>query len=193
MTNTILRIVAALTIALLTATGCDRQPSEWRDLTITEGGFSVLMRGQAHYLRQPVETPAGRMEAHLYSSDRPDAYFAVGYSDYPLALVVQAPADALLAGVRDTWVKRVNGRIVSTAADPKFGKYPGLQFTVKGTVSGKEALLEGRLYLVDQRLYQVVSLSRTPEISQGVVNRFFSSFRLVDVSGATLQIDADKK
>jgi hypothetical protein len=41
------------------------------------------------------------MFAHLYSSDRPDSYFAVGYANYPLALVVgiapeQLPPEEIL-------------------------------------------------------------------------------------------------
>ena len=56
-----------------------------------------------------------KMVAHLYSSDRPDSFFAVGYADYPLAAVVGgSPAD-LFSGVRDTWLRRIEGKL--TASD----------------------------------------------------------------------------
>jgi hypothetical protein len=38
------------------------------------------------------------MFAHLYSSDRSDSYFAVGYADYPLALVVGIAPEQLPPG-----------------------------------------------------------------------------------------------
>ena len=165
----------ALIIAL---TACGK--SEWQELAIAEGGFSVLMRGQARYTRQLLETPVGHMQAHLYSSDRPDAFFAVGYTDYPLTFAMTKLPQEILTGVRDTWVRRINGRLTTSDNSLKLGKYPGLEFSARGTVSGRDSLLEARLYMVDQRLYQVISIARTAEMPQGTVNRFFKSFRLTD-------------
>ena len=59
------------------------------------------------------------------------------------------------------------------------GKYPGVEFVAEGTVKGADTLLHGRLYLVDQRLYQVIALAPKGEMPQGVVNRFLSSFKLI--------------
>ena len=61
------------------------------------------------------------------------------------------------------------------------GKYPGVQFSTTGKYQDRDTLLEGRLYLVDQRLYQIVALSRPGEIAQAVVNRYFNSFKLIPV------------
>ena len=155
--------------------------SQWRELALSDAGFSVLMRGQPRYVRQPVDTPAGKMEAHLYSSDRRDSFFAVGYSDYPLTLVVGVPPQQLFSGVRDTWVRRIDGKLITQDSGLRLaGKYPGLEFTARGTVNGAEAFMQARLYLVDQRLYQVIAMGRTSEVPQGVVNRFLNSFRLID-------------
>jgi hypothetical protein len=173
---------------------CSPSGSEWQPLTVHEGGFSILMRGQPQYQRQVLDTPAGKMEAHLYSSDRPDAYYAVGYSDYPLALVVGGSAEELFAGVRDTWVRRLEGRL--TAADDRItkGKYPGYAFSARGKANGADALLDARLYLVDQRLYQIVAIGRKHEVSQGVVNRYLDSFALVEAAQVgTVRIEPPKK
>lgn len=169
---------AAFTVLILLALASCAQ-SEWQELTINEGGFSVLMRGQANYARQPMDTPAGRMVGHLYSSDRPDGYFAVGYSDYPIAHVIGSPPQEVLTGVRDTWVKRVDGKLTMTGSIEIGGKYPGVEFVAEGKVKGADTFLHGRLYLVDQRLYQVIALARKGEMPQGVVNRFLRSFKLI--------------
>src|SRR6476660_6614126 len=63
-------------LAVLSALGACVQ-SEWRELPVSDGAFSVLMRGEPTYARQQLKTPAGTMVAHLYSSDRPDSFFAV--------------------------------------------------------------------------------------------------------------------
>lgn len=160
---------------------CTRD-SEWKELTVHEGGFSVLMRGQPEYQRQMLETPAGRMQAHLYSADGADAYFAVGYSDYPLALVLGGSPDKLFEGVRDTWVRRLEGRLTSADDRITAGSYPGYAFSANGKAKGAGAILDARLYLVDQRLYQIVAISRRHAVSQGIVNRYLDSFKLIEAA-----------
>ena len=175
-----LRLSVALACCVLAA-ACG--PSEWRPMDIAEGGFRVLMRGQPQVSNQDLQTPAGRMSAHLYSSERPVSYYAVGYSDYPLAFAVSENPDAIFKGVRDTWVRRIGGRTVG--ADRKLtlaGKYPGVEFSAEGNAKGAPAYLQARLFLVDQRLYQVIVMGRKNEVSQGEINRFLNSFELVTAS-----------
>ncbi len=189
------RIAAVLRLAVILMAGvsvasCGGQ-SEWRELDSGEGGFAVLMRGAPRYVKQDLNTPAGPMSAYLYSSDRPDAYYAVGYSDYPLSLVLGADPQGLFSGVRDTWVRRINGRLVASDDTLKLdGRYPGIEFTAFGTEptrGGKsedskskpaDTFVQARLFLVDQRLYQIVALGHRNEVPQGEVNRFLQSFRL---------------
>jgi hypothetical protein len=173
---------------------CTRAGSDWRELAVHDGGFSILMRGQPQYVRQTLDTPAGRMEAHLYSSDRPDAYFAVGYSDYPLALVVGGSPQELFAGVRDTWLRRLEGRLLSSDDRITAGTYPGYVFSAEGKTQGADAFLDARLYLVEQRLYQIVAISRKHAVSQGVVNRYLDSFKLIDAAQVgSIRIEPAKK
>jgi hypothetical protein len=168
-------------LGLLALGGCTR--SEWRELAISDAGFSVLMRGDPHYARQQVKTPAGPMFADAYSSDRPDSYFAAGYADYPLGLVLASPPEQVFAGVRETWVRRISGKIVASDSKLKLhGKYPGTEFTAEGKMNGADAFVQGRLYLVDQRLYQVIAMGRKSEVPQATVNRFLNSFRLIPQS-----------
>ena len=184
--------IVLIALCVLALAACTRG-GEWSELAIDDGGFSVLMRPQPRYAKQPVETPAGRTIAHLYSSDRPDAFFAVGYSDYPLAAVVGTPPENIFVGVRDTWVRRVEGKLVTSSPLKLEGKYPGLEFTAEGRVKDAPAFLHARVYLVDQRLYQVVAMGRKGEISQGVVNRFLNSFRIIPTSETgTIQLRPEK-
>ena len=189
-----LRALSAIILVAAFLTACTRAGSDWRELAVHEGGFSILMRGQPEYVRQTLDTPAGKMDAHLYSSDHPDAYFAVGYSDYPLSLVLGGSPQALFAGVRDTWVQRLEGRLVSTDDRISVGTYPGYAFSAEGKARGADAFLDARLYLVDQRLYQIVAISRKQAVSQGVVNRYLNSFKLIDAAQiGSVRIEPPKK
>ena len=164
-------------------------------MEIAEGGFRVLMPGQPHISNQEFETPAGRMSAHLYSSDRPTSYYAVGYSDYPLAFAITENPEKIFNGVRDTWVRRIGGRV--TGPDRKLtlaGKYPGFEFSAEGNAKGADAFVQARLFLVDQRLYQVIAMGLKNRVSQGEVNRFLNSFQLVEgLEVRTLQIKPEPK
>lgn len=185
---------ALIVLAASLLAACTRAESEWKELVVHDAGFSILMRGQPHYVRQMLDTPAGKMEAHLYSSDRPDAYFAVGYSDYPLALVLGGSREQLFAGVRDTWVRRLEGRLTSTDDRMKAGAYPGYAFSAEGKAKGADAILDARLYLLDQRLYQVVAITRKQAVPQGLVNRYLASFKLIDESQVgSVRIEPSKK
>ena len=180
------RAAGVLILSLAALTACTR--SEWQELAISEGGFSVLMRGQPQYVRQQVDTPGGKTYAHLYSSDRPDAFYAVGYSDYPLAFVLSSKPEELLGGVRDTWVRRVKGTLVMSSPTRIDGKYPGIEFSAEGRVKDADTYLQARLYLVDQRLYQVIAMGKKGEVAQGTLNRFLNSFRLIPAGEAMINI-----
>jgi hypothetical protein len=187
------RIALCVLALLAMLSGCTR--SEWRELAVSDGAFSVLMRGDPKYARQQLQTPAGRMFAHLYSSERRESFFAAGYSDYPLAAVVgSSPAD-LLSGVRDTWLRRIEGKLTRTDDRLKLdGTYPGTEFEAVGTVNGAATFMHARLYLVDQRLYQLIAMGRQNEVSQGVINRFLNSFRLIPQSETgTIQLEPRSK
>ena len=173
--------------------GCGR--SEWQELPVSDGGFSVLMRSEPRYARQQVDTPAGKMYAHLYSSDRRDSYFAIGYSDYPLALVAGTAPEQLFAGVRDTWLKRIEGkRIARDTPLVLDGRYPGVEFAAEGVVKGVPAFVQARLYLVDQRLYQLIAMGPKEGVSQGTINRFMKSFHLIQQSEVgTLSVEPTPK
>ena len=166
-------------------------PSEWRELKVDDAGFSVLMRGQPYYGRQQLDTPAGKMFVYLYSSDRPESFFAVGYADYPLVRVVGAPPEQIFAGIRDSWTRRIEGRLVARDNSIKLAsKYPGTEFVVEGKLKDAGAFVHGRLYLVDQRLYQVIAMGRKGEVPQAVVNRFLNSFRLIQQTDVgTIQVE----
>jgi hypothetical protein len=187
-----LRLLLLAAVALAAA-ACGQ--SEWRPLEVSEAGFRVLMRGDPRYTAQTVPTPEGPMTAHLYSSDRPLSYYAVGYSDYPLALVAGEDPQKIFSGVRDTWVRRVRGHIVGPQSPLTLaGRYPGLEFTAEGEARGEAVFVQARLFLVGQRFYQVIATGRKNEVPQGEVNRFLNSFTLIPTTDvSTMQIKPEKK
>ena len=124
------------------------------------------------------------MSAHLYSSDRPDAYLRGRlYRLSARARGRRAPGES------SSRAYAIRGCAASAAAARRpggelklEGKYPGLEFAAEGKAKDADAFVQARLYLVDQRLYQVIAMGRKGEVPQGEVNRFLESFRLVPTS-----------
>jgi len=174
-----LLVYALPSLLALSLAACSKP--EWHELAIRDAGFSVLMRGEPLYTKREIDTPAGRFVAHLYVSDRPDSVVAIGYTDYPLALVLGSTPDQLFASVRDTWLRRLHGTLTRFDRPLKIdGKHPGIEFSADGQIENTEAFVRARLYLVDQRLYQVVILGKTAAVPSRVVNRYLDSFKLIE-------------
>lgn len=186
---------ALLLFIMVLAAGCGR-PS-WQELAIRDGGFSILMRPNPHYEKRALETAAGRIVAQMYSTETQDSVFGVGFSDYPEEMVRTMAPRRLFMAVRDTWVRRIDGKLQGDGIDIRLdGKHPGMEVVAWGTVSGREAYLKARFYLVGNRLFQVVVFGRRDSMPLAEVNRFLASFKLIpqrEVGSLAIEPPPDKK
>lgn len=165
-------------MAAMLAAGCGG-PS-WQDFTVQDGGFRVLMRGEVHYDKRELDTPVGKIVAHMYSIEFKDSVFGVGYSDYPPQMVRSMTPRRLFMAVRDTWVRRIEGRLEGDGIDIRLDKrHPGMEVVAWGKVKGRNAYLKGRFYLVGDRLYQIVIFGNRDSMPLADINHFLASFKLV--------------
>ena len=168
----LLAVIAALVAA---CTG-----AAWHEVSIPDGGFRILMQGDPRLEKTELETPIGKITAYWYSMDAKDAAFGVGYSDYPVEIVRNAPPRQLFAIVRESWIKRIGGTLQGDGRDIKLeDKYPGMEFIASGKLEGRDAYLRGRFYLVGDRLYQVIVFGNKSAMPVSDINQFLGSFKLV--------------
>lgn len=168
-----------LVLAVLAALAACGRPS-WQEQTIQDGGFRVLMRGEVRYDMRAIETPAGPIHAHMYYMELKDSVFGVGYSDYPPQMVQSMTPRRLFMAVRDTWVRRIEGRLEGEGIDIQLDKqHPGMEVVAWGKVKGRDAYLKGRFYLVGDRLYQIVIFGNRDSMPLADINHFLASFKLV--------------
>jgi len=113
----------------------------------------------------------------MFVAEQGQKAWLVGYSDYPEALVEASDPATMLAGARDGAVSNVNGQLVSDAEITLNG-YPGREFSASVTQNGQEIVLRQRVYMVGNRLYQVVVIAPKGEENSTEVEDFFQSFRL---------------
>ncbi|OPY04503.1 MAG: hypothetical protein A4E67_02350 [Syntrophaceae bacterium PtaB.Bin038] len=166
----------ALLVALAAAlTGCETSP--WKDFHSMEGGFSVSMPGTPVERRQAYQTQAGPVEAHFFTveADRGSLVYMVVYGDYPEALMATGDREMLLDAARDGAVGNIQGTLLSERA-VSIGGHPGRELQVLSS-DGRLAL-KMRIYLVNNRQYQVVAVTPKETRSTADRDRFLDSFRL---------------
>jgi hypothetical protein len=115
----------------------------------------------------------------MFVAEHGQQAWLVGYSDYPEATVKASDPATMLAGARDGAVANANGQLVSDV-EVTLNGYPGREFSAAVTQNGQEFVLRQRVYMVGNRLYQVLVLVPKGEEDSPEVEAFFQSFQLTE-------------
>jgi|GEM_PF-643709 len=152
---------------------------QWQTFSSKEGGFSLLLPGQPKEQRQPINTATGSVDAIMYITEVGNTAFGAGFSDFPGSASNVDPQQ-VLAGARDGAAKNVNGTVVDEKPIELAG-HPGLEIAVEipaaAAVPGG-AMYRGRIYLVGNRLYQVIYVALKNDDKPDEYHKLFDSFQL---------------
>ena len=114
--------------------------------------------------------------------------FAVGAAQLPVGLSSDPPSrERTIAYMRDALVRNVGASQVRTSTAPlpvPAGDSRKVLAAQTAEASGQDkggraVQLAARLFIVDDRLFQVVALGAKDELSPEVLDTFFASFRLI--------------
>jgi hypothetical protein len=153
--------------------------ADWQLFTSAEGGFSLLLPGKPTEQKQPVETNTGTIDAVMYITEVDGTAYGAGFSDFPGETSAVDPAD-VLAGARDGAVQNVNGTVVDEKPIELSG-YPGLEIAIELPADASApdgAMYRARLYLIGNRLYQVIYVALKPADNPDDYQKLFDSFQL---------------
>ena len=183
------RSIVAVTCLLALIAACSPRLN-WREVRQPAAGFVVALpdKPQTVVRELAFEHPAGlvRAEMTMLSTGVGASLFAVGsVSLPPFALETPAALSATLDWFSDGLLRNVQA---AQASPGETGPPAGLgtqtlrasrAFSADGRAgSGRPARLAVRLYVVDDRLFQLVALGAEGEISPHALETFFDSFRL---------------
>ena len=182
------RIVVVATFVALVAACSPR--FDWRENRQPAAGYVVALPGKAQTAMREIvfEHPGGavRAEMTMLSTGVDASLFAVGSVSLP-PFAVDSPTalDATLAWFSEGLLRNVQAK---RAVPEETGAPAGLgtrtlraarAFSAPGSAgSGRPARLAVRLYVVDDRLFQLVALGAEGEIPPQALETFFDSFRL---------------
>jgi formylglycine-generating enzyme required for sulfatase activity/Tfp pilus assembly protein PilF len=143
----------------------------WEALTSTQGGFAIRMPGAPELQQQE--------NLAFYQTTADGVTYLAGYSD----LAAVPPTQDAVEMVFLETISEIAGNDATYIheATITLEEHPGkhVVFTTQ-TLEGR-LMYEIRLYLVEERLYRLqVSGSSDVSVSAGVIDGFFSSFKLVE-------------
>ena len=198
---------AALCAVLLAALAACSPKLDWREVRGTADGFVVAMPDKPQQVTRELDPPSvrapgapalpPRVTMSMLSTGVGPTVFAVGSVRLPAELLADPRgADMAVAWLRDALARNVR------STDPVVTPLPperlprgavrrvrqGVEVRTRGTVPGpakagaesRAAQLAARIYVADDRLYQLVVLGAEGEVTPDAVETFFSSFRLID-------------
>ncbi len=159
----------------------------WREFRSPDG-FTVVLPGRPQTVSREIKLPDATVQMSMTSTGVGATLFAVGAASLPAGLSAEPSArQRTIRHLRDALVRNVNGNITQSSAatlsvpvsDSRkvlaaeaieaAGRDPG----------GRAVQLVARLFIVDDRFFQVVALGADGEISPDALDTFFASFRLI--------------
>jgi hypothetical protein len=156
-----------------------KTPGGWSDYTSKEGGFSVsLPAGKVMQQDLEVPTPVGKLTIHLHGIELPNdaGAFITMYSDYP-AVVIAAGTDKLFDGAKvGAAAGSGKGAKITSESKITFEGHPGREWIID--VPG-QGVLKAHIFLVKNRLYQLIAGGEPTKVPQKDVQAFFDSFKLI--------------
>jgi len=138
---------------IVTETTAPPTPTPAKVFVSETGRFSAALPEDPIEDVQTLPTSAGDLEVHFFTLEKENAIYMVVYSDYPAEVVAQSSPTVMLDGARDGAVSNVQGTLLNEE-EITINDYPGRALKVRA--SDGQATVHSRVYLVDNRLYQVM-------------------------------------
>jgi len=169
------RIALAVLASLFVFAGAARA-DDWKEFTSPDGRFSVEFPGTAKQVKDPRQTKFGKVEAQLVIlSVSNKVFYGVEYLDYPASVLKAHGTDELLDDAVDSAVKGVKGARIESKENVSAGGNPGRQLVLSAPGNLQ---LTMRMFLVKNRLYQVIASVGKGEEKTADPKRFLESFKL---------------
>lgn len=169
---------ALILIAACAALAACTPELDWRELSVPEGRFAVLLPGKARRESRVLDTPAGALTMTLYSFSLKQGTMGVAYTDYPAAALAAEHGRAQLDAARDALLRNIGGS-VHTEEDVSIGGFSGRQILAEGRAGTGGTLLKARFVVAGSRLYQIAYVGARDGTAMADVDMFLASFKLL--------------
>ncbi len=151
------------------------RPAGWMTFSPPDKSYSVFLPGNPLLQKLITPTPRGDMTNHMYRIEAGRIGYAVAHAEIPGIIPQGEQVTAMLEGGCNGALKNMPGTRVLRRATVTLQGYPGRELDME-TAAGK--IIKARLYLVRQRLYQLMVDVPAAEASSREVTAFLTSFHI---------------
>lgn len=151
---------------------------DWRELSVPEGRFAVLLPGRPQRESRLLDTAAGALSMTMHSFSLKQGSMGVAYTDYPAAALTVEHRRAQVDAARDALVRNIQGRVQSEE-DVVIAGLPGRQVYAEGRAGAQQTLLKARFVVVGSRLYQIAYVGERAGLAMADIDMFLTSFKLL--------------
>jgi hypothetical protein len=138
--------------------------------------FSVQMPGRPTQAEQNVPTAVGDVKMTRFTVEISQKLaYMVAVADYPAGSANANNQDAILDGAANGAATSLRGRINTKEPITLNGRHPGRHIEVDVPGLG---VYRSHLYLVGDRLYQLVIVGSRADVTSRIANQFLASLRL---------------
>lgn len=143
------------------------------------GRFAVMAPVPLKETTQSIKGKFGKVEMHMFMGQQGDTCYIVSYADFPPKQAHQPDPEKVLDGGRNGMVSNANGKLVFENKITLQGN-PGRELVIDAKDrSGAKGTVKARLFLVKNRLYEVMVAAPKGGISGLQMDDFLKSFRLL--------------
>jgi hypothetical protein len=172
-------VAAALVIACLAAQ-TPGTPNRWKEYPAPEQGFSVSLPAPPTVKSRTINSQTGKMVIHMFTCQQGATSFTITCTEYVEGVLRPELADQVFDAVRDGMIKGINGKLVGEHRIT-LDRFPGKEVDCQG---GNGTVGRMRIYMVGNRLYQVIGATQEGARGGTLVSRFMTSFQLLREAGA---------
>jgi hypothetical protein len=162
----------------LVLTSCNRGQGTIEEFSSEVGQFTIATPAPFEETQQSVETPVGPVEIYTYTAETDESAYVVAFSDYPSQMIEESEPEMLLNSSRDGAIDNLGGTLIQEEIIDIEG-HPGRSLVISADTTTDEAtIINSRIYLVDNRLYQILVVSPEEHETKAVTKSFLESFAL---------------
>lgn len=170
---------AALTLVAVCAALAACAPElDWRELSVPEGRFAVLLPGKARQETRTLDTAAGALAMTMYACSLKQGTMGVAYTDYPAAALAPARSAEQIDRARDALLRNIGAGAYSET-EAEIAGLPGRQVYAEGRAGAHAAVLKARFVVSGSRLYQIAYVGSRDGLAAADIDMFLASFKLL--------------
>ncbi len=171
-------IRTALLAPIVLTIACQNGQSTLETFSSEVGEFTVAAPAPFEEVQQSVETPVGPVDIYTFTAETDDSAYVVAFSDYPAAMVDQSNPELLLNSSRDGAINNLGGTLIREDMIEIAG-HPGRSLMIAAQGQADEpAIINSHIYLVGNRLYQILVVSPDDQQLALQPQTFLESFTL---------------